>query len=89
MNPQLPSRKKLVPPRKRFEVIFSRALACFLRAIDPILFYLPSELADAIFGEAEAEPQIVVDGRRKSGRHGRREVMLSVSHITDCDSSVD
>jgi len=60
MNPKLPSRKKLVPTRKRFEVIFSRASACFLRFLDPILFYLPSELADAISGDAEAQPQIVV-----------------------------
>ena len=61
MNPKLPSRKKLVPTRKRFEVIFSRASACFLRFLDPIIFYLPSELPDAIFGDAEAEPQIVAD----------------------------
>ena len=36
-------------------------IACFLRALARNQFYLPSELADAIFGEAEAEPQIVVN----------------------------
>lgn len=61
MNRRLPLRTKSVPTRKRLKAIFSRLLACFLRALDPILFYLPSELADAIFGDAEAEPQLLVD----------------------------
>ena len=43
------------------KAIFSRLLACLLRVLDRHLCYLPSELADAIFGDAEAEPQILVD----------------------------
>ena len=61
MNQRLPSSKKLVPTKKKLKAIFSRASACFLRFLDPILFYLPSELADAIFGDAEAQRQTVVD----------------------------
>ena len=61
MNQRLHSRKEFVPMKKKLKTIFSRASACFLRFLDPILFYLPSELADAIFGDAEAQRQTVVD----------------------------
>ena len=47
--------------KMQLKAIFSRLPACLLRALDPILYSLPSELADAIFGESEAQRQIVVD----------------------------
>ncbi len=47
--------------KMQLKAIFSRLPAWFLRALDPILYSLPSELADAIFGESEAQRQIVVD----------------------------
>ena len=61
MNQRLPSSTKLVPTKKRLKAIFSRLLPCFLRALARNLFYLPSELADAVFGDAEAQRQTVVD----------------------------
>lgn len=61
MNQRLPSSKKLVPTKKRLKAIFSMLLACFSRVLARNLLYLPSELADAIFGDAEAQRQIVAD----------------------------
>ncbi len=55
MNQRLPSTKKLVPMIKRLKAIFRKASACFLRVLDPILYSLPTELADAIFGESGRE----------------------------------
>lgn len=47
--------------KMQLKAIFSRLPACLLRALDPILFYLPSELADAIFGDAGSEAGVVAN----------------------------
>ncbi len=47
--------------KTQLKAIFSRLPACLLRALDPILFYLPSELADAIFGDAGSEAGVVAN----------------------------